>query len=472
MAGNLSLSPNSTYSVRVEACNGAGLWSDPAFSNGFRVDITPPVLKGMIFGTGGSIAKASVTEEKLSWTFVDTESPVVEYMVQLGSSPEGAQILPLTSVGRQSFLPLNGLEFAHNSTVYAMVIARNAADLRGVGTFGPVLIDLTPPVLQSPVTAMDGNDVVNVVDSVQINARWSFVDWETDIVEYKVALGSPSDRESYRNFASVGMNSMIRNVTVEVVEGAQMVVSVIAVNAAGLEANATSQTVRFTKAPPSNCSIILLDEQLRALTDAAIYKGITYLSPQTDIKAQLSCSAATLADIADISFRLAKDGGQMFDWVPIGPHDILTIESGGLPKLDTMTLEVRANNAAGLWSDFRSAPFRISSQQPVPGAVTLEWRNGTDAASAKNLVVAISAFKDANAPTYPVNHTLGVFSSDSVGAYNIYSLEALKPDSTGSLAPVVIPVTSSAKGRNFTAVVRGVGLLGLETRVITMLPGA
>ncbi|KAJ3133189.1 hypothetical protein HDU90_006344 [Geranomyces variabilis] len=469
-----------SYSVRVEARNGAGLWSAPAFSNSLQVDTTPPIAGSITFGSGGSVAQKDFASQSLTWTFTDNESPIVNYLVQLGSSVAGSQILPLTSTGKKSSLSLNGLRFDHNISVYGSVIAVNAAGLQSTKLFGPVAVDLTPPVVVGSVSAMSGQTfVASIGPAVPVTARWSFVDWESGVTLYQWALGTLQSPEAYTQFTSAGTSTTLPSgTTASLQENSTLIVTVKATNGAGLQTVATSQLVTFTVAPPSAFVVTLLDTQYNVLQPTSAYQNVTYVPSDTGIQLHLDGLSAGTTGIANVEVKLVTlSGSTVFNWTAIGVRNMITLASDMFPRATTMSVQVRVTNGLGLMTISSSTAFRIGDQPPIPGTVLLSWvkANGTTNSQTKvySLQVTVTPFQDGNAPGYPVNHTLGVLSSDAISEFDVHGLSPLPaPDSSGRMPPVMVAVDQGLLGgRNFTAVVRGIGSLGLETTVVQMIQG-
>ncbi|KAJ3169725.1 hypothetical protein HDU87_000559 [Geranomyces variabilis] len=486
LANNISMAlptpmlVGTSYSVRVEARNGAGLWSAPSFSNNLQVDMTPPTGGAIIFGSGGSVAQKDLASQSLTWTFTDNESPIVDYLVQLGSSASGSQILSLTSTGKQSSLSLRGLSFNHNSSIYGSVIAVNAAGLQSTLSFGPVAVDLTPPVVVGSVSAMAGQTfVASVGPAVPVTARWSFADAESGITLYQWALGTPQSPEAYAAFTPAGTStSLPSGTTASLQENSVLIVTVKATNGAGLQTIATSQLVTFTVAPPTSFVVTLLDSQYNVLQPSSTYQNLTYLPSDTGIQLCLADLSAGTSGIANVEIKLMTlSGSTIFDWTSVGVRDMITLASDTFPRATTMNVQVRVTNAVGLATTSSSTAFRIGDQPPIPGTVQLSWvkANGTTSSAPilYSLQVSVTPFLDGNAPGYPVAHTLGVLSSDAISAFDVRALSPLPaPDSSGHLAAVTVAVDQGLLGgRNFTAVVRGAGSLGLQTTVVQVIRG-
>ena len=67
--------------------------------------------------------------------------------VYIGTVPGGTQLQDFTSVGLQRHALNADLRPQHGALLHVTVAARNAAQLVGVATSRPVLVDLTPPII-------------------------------------------------------------------------------------------------------------------------------------------------------------------------------------------------------------------------------------------------------------------------------------------------------------------------------------
>ena len=64
-----------------------------------------------------------------------------------GYAESGTQLQSFTSEGLMNFGYNNNVTLVHNNLIYITVIATNAAGLKGISYSDPILLDLTPPIV-------------------------------------------------------------------------------------------------------------------------------------------------------------------------------------------------------------------------------------------------------------------------------------------------------------------------------------
>lgn len=132
----LELQTNTTYYSCVAAVNGAGLWSEPACSDGVIYDDTPPVMLRVFDGWDANTdidAQGFLNLAFATYEGVDPESGVVDYVFALGRTPGGVDLLAPESGGNATFNGVVGrpfdTELLDGDTVYATVWAVNMVGL-------------------------------------------------------------------------------------------------------------------------------------------------------------------------------------------------------------------------------------------------------------------------------------------------------------------------------------------------------
>ncbi|TPX60336.1 hypothetical protein SpCBS45565_g07534 [Spizellomyces sp. 'palustris'] len=469
---DLRLEHGQHYHFRLKAQNAAGHWTRTVFSRGVTIDTTPPIVRSVRFGNGGPVAIANDPTFALNWSFTDPESPIVEYQVQLGTTDGGSQILPLTSLSTQTSLPLSGLHLEHGTYLYATVIARNAAGLSTVAQSYPIMIDLTPPKVVGTVVAFHGMDFVQGVGSVEVVANWEnvFTDGHSEIVEYQYAVGKVGQPTFFMNFTSVNKNvSIPSGGLITVGDGDRVTVSVKAVNQAGLSIMATSAGVGFTNSPPSSFTIQLLDSNLRTLT--TYYDGVYYIRSAADLHMRLVGLSDLTSGIAFLEMQLNKLGATtpVFDWTRFNVSNEVKLNAPEVEIGVPLSVSVRATNRVGLTANAQTDWFVVTPGPPDPATVELSWNLDT---SPYSIVTLITGPRISNA-TGPLAYTLGVFSSRTISAFNVYPRSAITVPGNGSSVSIAIPLPAGASAyrTNFTAVLEGTNLVGDSRTVVTLLEG-
>lgn len=92
--------------------------------------------------------------------------------------------------------------------------------------------------------------VVFVHDWSSVHAEWSFLDWETNIVEYYWAIGTVPGGTQLQTFTSLGLQTFAYTNDVHLVHNTTVYVTVVAENAAGLRTVSHSDPVLIDLSPP------------------------------------------------------------------------------------------------------------------------------------------------------------------------------------------------------------------------------
>ena len=198
-------------SVAVEARNGAGLTSTVT-SNGYVIDLTPPQVSYIIDGRGSAPQddleyQTSNTTYDMSWEVRDEESGITRIEGALYELHEGRRmkVYPSSPLQATVSIPPSPQSVWSISTAelnldigvryIASLTFTNGAGLRMVYETNGVIVDPTPPVVQSVFVATstyigeEGADMTTVVaDPDSIEVRWAAVDPESGISGYRVGI--------------------------------------------------------------------------------------------------------------------------------------------------------------------------------------------------------------------------------------------------------------------------------------------
>lgn len=122
----LSLINGQTYYFTVRAVNRAGLVSDVGFSDGIKVDSTPPSQP--VVNDGG---ETTPSPDCLHFTVssTDAESGIAGYIYRVGTSPGADDVVPDIAVGNQSSVTVCSLRLQEGVRYYVSVKAKNGAGL-------------------------------------------------------------------------------------------------------------------------------------------------------------------------------------------------------------------------------------------------------------------------------------------------------------------------------------------------------
>ncbi|XP_069133969.1 uncharacterized protein [Argopecten irradians] len=192
-----------------------------------------------------------------SWSFVEAESHITEYLWAIGYKKGGTQVQDFRSVGQQRFAYNNTLTLVHKSEVYITVVATSTSGLQGVAYSSPILIDLTPPDI---VTVNDGSGTgTNVKDLDSWQQDEVLVNWQADDPESGLdfcewAIGYQPFGNELQTFQRMSDNTFtghIQDVGYNRVEGMTIYSTIRCQNNAGLQSVKSSDGVRISRLSPA-----------------------------------------------------------------------------------------------------------------------------------------------------------------------------------------------------------------------------
>ena len=135
---------------------------------------------------------------------------------------------------------------------YITVEAITASGRRFSSSSNGVTIDTSPPVLARPIQQFDvafstREPTVFQGNNDTISASWEFLDPQSGVVEYLWAIGSYPQGDDVQQLVSVGTATRATNSDLLGILEANTTyyVTVVAVNGAGLRANATSEGITY-----------------------------------------------------------------------------------------------------------------------------------------------------------------------------------------------------------------------------------
>ncbi|KAJ3167484.1 hypothetical protein HDU87_001673 [Geranomyces variabilis] len=482
-----ALQHGSSYRLGVRAQNGAGLWSATAFSASVTIDRTPPVAGIIQFGDG---ATSSSRLTSLALGFTDPESQIVKVVVQIGTVAGGDQLLRRTVLVGQSLISLDGINLVHNTTLYANVTAVNGAGLTTTAWPTPVRIDLTAPLVVSPITVAvipAGTDLFGRT-RWNFTATWSdvFVDWETGVVSYisQVSAGTLDDPGHYIN----NTNTTDASLALFVSENQAVYVTVRMVFAMHTPFRSDFDSFEKTlsagvRAPPI-VSLELLDGQLQPVTNS---QSVIFLS-STRVNLKV-VGAGLVGDGMTTEVAVNSSSKGLSQWSQVQARDFLKVvcsEAQGVAQV-----LVRVTNKANMSTVASSPPFQVLVSAPPADVVSLEWKNSTSFTqnttsdllssswgltsnhtwpkTSHQLMIEIVQ-QQSLAPSVSLQYSLGVFSSASSSTYDIYGPVdvAFPPGGGPARIPISPPPTA---GVDLTAVLQIVNPVGMRTVVQQTLYG-
>ncbi|KAJ3162497.1 hypothetical protein HDU88_006656 [Geranomyces variabilis] len=366
---NVTLPAGSVFTAKVRALNGVGTWGEWVSSRtSLRVDSTgSPVFQYAYFaGNTSDVAPAGPSQAsglRLVWA-AKAGSPIVEYKVMIGTTRGGPQIMPLSSVGSTTLMPLN-VPFTHGETVYATIVAIANSGAKGGTYTGGLLIDLTPPVVNGSVVSMGGAPYLqslpktDTTGEVTVTADWTgaFSDPESGIIGFEFAVGTVGTPAQFTNQQYIPMGLGTTGVvTITVPDGTLLVVTVRATNAAWLVTTAMSNPTLVGKAPPLAFSVTLQN----ADPPVASVPGVTVAS--SIARFSFDGLGDTQSGLADVQILLsAADSLTPLLNTSIGVKNGLELCADPSWLQRALTLTATAINNFGLTSNATSLVFKLNS---------------------------------------------------------------------------------------------------------------
>ncbi|KAL4222207.1 hypothetical protein ACF0H5_018245 [Mactra antiquata] len=256
----------------VHGVNGADL-KTAAHSNGFLVDLTTPILKGISETETGLAYQAENSKLHLMWDFMDPESGIQEYRTVIYETKYGVKqkfwpqiekynkTVPPTPTFTKTTVTLDNISMKDGATYSLHVTALNRALLSTSHETTGVTIDTTPPDvpkvhigLPTDEEELDENGHVLHDDQNGIRISWSARDSESGIKYYEIAIGTGDNVDNiypYTQFNGEETTAHIENIRFETFSESNILykVSMKALNGAGLESQiGTSKDIAVQKA--------------------------------------------------------------------------------------------------------------------------------------------------------------------------------------------------------------------------------
>ncbi|XP_070557450.1 uncharacterized protein [Ptychodera flava] len=308
----------------------------------------------------------------VKWDVIDAESPIVEYHLAVGTMKGGTQVKSFTSVGRSSHTFIDDLSLVDGIPIHAIVVARNAAQLRSVFHSEPLIVDVTPPTICCVKDGSDiGRDVSHQTSSV-IAVQWNITDKESGIDFCEWAVGPSPGSAKLSAFTKTNETNFTEKNLDGLLTDKQTVFSTVRCrNFAGLYSQRTSNGVTIVKTGP------LVDEAslLTISSSPAAYEPRG--NHQADANT-INMVWSGFADVSGISHYECRLLGKGLEEEPAWKLIGLKGEtSGKLKGIDmksygTYQVELRAVNYAGLKSAILSTNVTIETDPPILTGVSLE----------------------------------------------------------------------------------------------------
>lgn len=278
---NLNLTAKTvTYFMTVRAHSYAGSFQEVS-SNGIKVGYHDEIYPGIV---EHSLVQPYTDKLYVSWSGFQADMGIDKFQIGISSfepvqlpnvtlncktydkSLPHFDIVPLHTVGMDTFTEMTNLTLFHGKTYYVSIVAMDTTE-RCVGSYGPpLMVDTTPPEpgeLHLPGDV--GPNVAFVFDPVRLQITWTeFVDPESLVDKYEVKLFSgttcfdsgkvPSETE-YEIYSIIRTREITNDLHTEFYDlklssDFTYVVTITATNRAGLETMVRSHPVKLDNTPP------------------------------------------------------------------------------------------------------------------------------------------------------------------------------------------------------------------------------
>ncbi|XP_021356985.1 uncharacterized protein LOC110452658 [Mizuhopecten yessoensis] len=192
-----------------------------------------------------------------SWSFLEAESHITEYLWAIGYKKGGTQVQDFRSVGQQRFAYNNTVTLVHTSEIYITVVATSTSGLQSIAYSPPILVDLTPPIFTA-VSDGSGTGTTELdldsweQDEVLVN--WQVHDPESGLDFCEWAIGYQPFGNELQTFTRIADNvftGQIQDVGYANVEGMTVYSTIRCQNKAGVQSVSSSDGVRISRLSPA-----------------------------------------------------------------------------------------------------------------------------------------------------------------------------------------------------------------------------
>ena len=233
---NMSLQHGKTYYFNVKAINGVGLVSSVGSSDGIMVNAHIPQITRVIPNNNSTFYIGS--EVIIEVSAQDLDSDPLEYQFSLG----GQIKQPWSSLNTFGWSVQNSESNTQQFTIQVRDDKGGFVSENVTYNVQIAEIDTTPPA--APIITVGGTS--NSLNS--ISASWISEDPESGIVEYQYAIGTTPGGTDVLYWTSYGANTEAPIYGLNLAEGQNYYISVVAKNGTGLKSQpTTSSAIKATK---------------------------------------------------------------------------------------------------------------------------------------------------------------------------------------------------------------------------------
>ena len=334
------------FSVKAE--NNAGLFSNPATSNGQKVDTTPPAAIAYVYDSAGADVNYITVDNSISanWAATtDGETGVVRYWYAIGTTPGGTQLAPWTDNALNTSITL-APALANGATYYTSVKAENDAGLQtAVVTSNGQMVDTTAPDAVATVNdgPNDGIDRSYTTNGAQLACNWPVsLDPQSGTKRYWYAFGTTAGGTDIVPWSDNGLNAIV------VVPGLTLTNGLTYYCSVKVENNASLVSA------PVNSNGILVDigypTDIETVNDGP-GADIDYISSTTQLTANWTPSTDSQSGIKNYWYSIGTTPGGMTvsgGWINNGLATSVTHTGLTLVQGQIYYFRVKAENNAGL----------------------------------------------------------------------------------------------------------------------------
>ncbi|CAH1239174.1 HEG1 [Branchiostoma lanceolatum] len=367
----LPLSPGVQLYATVRAITGAGNVLDFS-TDGFTVDITPPVIQidsvGVQIGNSSleldwerSHYQKSADSISANWHVIESKNALAYSWFCYGSYPGACDIYPVTNTTDMSVPNSLVKPIRDGAPNILTVSAINVVGLRGQTMSGRLTVDETPPVAGEVFCPQF------VQDASELSCRWhGFYDTESNIQYYMFGVGLAEGDDSIFNFTRIPSHQTHyspRGITVT--HEATYYVTVVGYNPVEDSQTAYSAPIMIDTTPPIAGRVIELSrtDEVNETSKAGESMVACTSKQECDslgVKCQTSLTQVAVAwepfrdpesPIArcEVALGTTAGGGQLQDFTAVTPGQNFVIITGlDLTYARQVFSTVRGTNAAGM----------------------------------------------------------------------------------------------------------------------------
>ncbi len=353
----LTLTDGLTYYVSVKAKSSAGVWSTAGSSDGILIDTTPPTcaIQALPAYTGSNTIN-------VQWAANDSGSGLANlYYVQSkdGATGNWSNWQIMTSVTSADFTA--GID-GHTFYFQCKALDNSGNWSAYPGGDGDTHTTVASSVLAAPAVR-DGSstDVAYSTSADTIEANWDAV---TGAVSYIYAIGTTAGGDELKTWTSTTVTSFSET-GLALINGTTYYTTVKAQNAGGINGTAgTSNGVLVDTTPPDTPSVLVPDAVTSETTFlTASWTGGDAQSGITEYQVSVGTSAG------DTSIK---------SWYSTGTAAEATIAGLTLHHGSTYYINVKSQNATGVWSDVGSSVGVLVNTTLLPGPSSVKDGTGAD----------------------------------------------------------------------------------------------